>query len=70
MLAGYETAKEKLSFVVDWLNDNKDENGQWDFSSKANDGVYFPLADSWRKAEDRKKDCTERVNRFLNRLLT
>lgn len=69
VLEGYETAKEKLSFVVEWLNDNKDENGQWDFGPKANDGVYFPLADSWRKAEDRKRDCTERVNRFLKRLL-
>ncbi len=70
VLAGYKSAKEKLSFVVGWLNDNKDENGQWDFGPKANDGVYFPLSDTWRKAEDRKRDCTERVNRFLNRLLT
>ena len=70
VLAGYETSKEKLSFVVGWLNDNKDENGQWDFGQKANDGVYFPLSDTWRKVEDRKRDCTERVNRFLNRLLT
>jgi len=69
VLAGYETAKEKLSFVVEWLNDNKDENGQWDFGPKANDGVYFPLSDSWRKAEDRKRDCTERVYMFLSRLL-
>ena len=68
VLAGYEAAKEKLSFVADWLNDNKDENGQWDFGPKANDGVYFPLSDSWRKAEDRKRDCTERVNNFLIRL--
>lgn len=67
VLAGYKAAKEKLSFVVEWLNDNKEENGQWDFGPKANDGVYFPLADSWRKAEHRKADCTERVKRFLDR---
>lgn len=68
VLAGYEAAKEKLLFVADWLNDNKDENGQWDFGPKANDDVYFPLSDSWRKAEDRKRDCTERVKIFLSRL--
>lgn len=68
VLAGYESAKEKLSFVADWLNKNRDINGQWDFGAKANDGVYFPLSDSWRKAEDRKRDCTERVFNFLNRL--
>ena len=50
VLAGYEAAKEKLSFVTDWLNGNKDENGQWDFGPKANDGVYFPLSNSWRKS--------------------
>lgn len=68
VLAEYDLAKEKLQFVIDWLNANKDDNGQWDFGSKANDSVYFPLSDSWRKVEDRKKDCTERVSAFLSKL--
>lgn len=68
VLAGYDAANEKLAFVARWLDDNKDENGQWDFGAKANDGVYFPLSDSWRKAEDRKRDCTERVNRFMTKI--
>ena len=47
-------AKEKLDFVVKWLKSNQDENGQWDLGVKANDNIYFPLSDSWRKAEIRK----------------
>jgi hypothetical protein len=68
LLAGYESAKDRLGFAVDWLNENKDENGQWDFSSKSNDSAYFPLSDSWRNAKDRKVDCTERVNMFLRKI--
>lgn len=68
ILAGYKTAKEKLGFVVDWLESNRDENGQWDLGAKVKDNVYFPLSDSWRKAEDRKADCTERIEKILQKL--
>lgn len=65
LLAGYEKNKYKLKFVLDWLGENKNENGQWDLGRKAKDGIYFPLSDSWRKDENRKADCTERINIFL-----
>lgn len=68
VLSGYDSAKEKLRFAADWLYANKDENGQWDFGADAKDGIYFPLSDSWRKAEDRKADSTQRVTAFLNQL--
>lgn len=68
ILSDYPSAKEKLGFVVEWLEMNKDENGQWDLGAKAKDNVYFPLSDSWRTAEYRKADCTEKISRILNRL--
>lgn len=68
VLAEYDLAKPKLKFAADWLEENRDENGQWDFGTKANDGIYFPLSDSWRKAADRKSDCTERVNAFMKKV--
>ena len=68
ILAGYKTAKEKLAFVVDWLEVNREENGQWDLGAKAKDNIYFPLSDSWRKAEDRQADCTERIERLIHRI--
>lgn len=66
LLAKFQKNKHKLQFVVDWLNKNKDENGQWDLGKQSNDGIYFPLSDSWRKEEYRKADCTERINALLN----
>lgn len=64
-LAGYACAPEKLGFAIRWLHEHKREDG-WDLGPKANDGVYFPVSDSWRKAEDRKKDCTARIQRWLD----
>ena len=68
ILAGYQSAKEKLAFVVTWLEENRDENGQWDLGAKAKDNLYFPLSDSWRSAECRKADCTAKINAILNKL--
>lgn len=68
ILAGYKLAKEKLSFVVEWLEDNKDENGQWDLGAKAKDNLYFPLSDSWRSAECRKTDCTAKITAIIDKL--
>lgn len=68
LLAEYSVAPEKLAFAVDWINSNQDEKGQWDLGAKANDGIYFPLSDSWRKPEMRKTDCTTRITKLLNKL--
>lgn len=68
ILSGYELAKEKLGFVVEWLEMNKDENGQWDLGAKAKDNLYFPLSDSWRKDEYRKLDCTQKISTILQKL--
>lgn len=62
LLAGYRQAREKLRFVADWLDFNRNERGNWDLGPGVKDGVYFPLSDSWRKQEYREADCTERIN--------
>ena len=64
-IAGYACAGEKLAFAVKWLSDHKDADGGWDLGAAGKDGVYLPLSDSWRKPEDRKRDCTERITRLL-----
>lgn len=68
ILSGYEAAKDKLRFVVDWIEENKDESGQWDLGPKVRDNVYFPLSDSWRTAECRRADCTYKILSILQKL--
>jgi hypothetical protein len=67
LLSEYEdpACREQLRFAADWLLAHRDENGEWDMGAAAKDGVYFPLSDSWRTAEDRKMDCTHRIRAFL-----
>lgn len=68
LIAGFRFAKEKLGFVVEWLEDNQGEDGQWDLGTKVKDNVYLPLSDSWRKEADRKADCTERIEGILQKI--
>ncbi len=65
LLAEYDCCKEKLHFVADWIRENKGEDGYWDLGPAARDGINFPLSDSWRRADDRKKDCTYRIKNLL-----
>ena len=57
-----------LAPTAQWLKSYKGDDGMWDMGAGVKDGVYFPLSDSWRKAEDRKRDCTERIERVLREL--
>lgn len=68
LLSGYEHAGRRLGFAVDWLNDNRNDNGKWDMGKSVNDKVYFPLSDDWRKAETRESDCTERITALIKAL--
>ena len=65
LLVRYKHARQKLSFVSDWLNANRNENGKWDMGKSVNDKLYFPLSDDWRKSETREADCTERIAKIL-----
>jgi len=60
--------KDKLRFVVDWLNDNRNANGKWDMGAVVKDGTCFPLSDSWRTAELREHDCTYRIKKIISEL--
>ncbi len=68
ILSGYKTAKAKLGAVVDWLEDNREENGQWDLGAQAKDNLHFPLSDSWRRSSDRIKDCTYRIDKIITNI--
>lgn len=68
LLAEYNCAKEELGFVAAWLMENQNGDGKWDFGKTANDKLYFPLSDEWRRKETREADCTERVLALLNLL--
>ena len=53
---------------MEWIESCQIGN-RWDLGVYAKDGVYFPISDSWRKDEYRKKDCTERIAKLLNKIV-
>lgn len=69
LLAKYKFARDKLQFVAEWINANRNANGKWDMGKTANDKVYFPLSNDWRKKETREADCTERMSNLLKELM-
>ena len=44
------------------------EDGSWDLGSTANDKIYLPLSDDWRKASTRIADCTHQITALLQNL--
>ena len=68
LLSAYESASGKLGFVTNWLLENRDADGSWDMGAVVKDGIHFPLSDSWRKSEDRRRDCTVRITKLLKTL--
>lgn len=70
LLAEYKHpgCKEKLNFVVEWLNRNKEPGGDWDMGPKVKNGIHFPLSNSWRQKELRIKDCTYRITNLIKNL--
>ena len=68
LLSSYEAAPKKLDFVVKWLMENRGADGMWDMGAVVKDGIHFPLSESWRKPDDRKRDCTVRITKLLERL--
>jgi hypothetical protein len=65
LLNRYDCSGEKLQEFRNWLNENISDDGFWDMTQNAKDNIHFPLSNSWRKAVNRKIDCTIRIQKLL-----
>lgn len=52
---------EFASTSIDWLWDQRNDMGYWDFGSRPAWTAYFPLSDNWRRKRDRRFDWTTRI---------
>lgn len=67
LLAKYKNSTAKLKFAKEWIYENRNLDGKWDFGSKSKDHIYLPLSDSWRNTEKRIDDSTYRINQLLQK---
>ena len=68
ILADYPSAGTLLESAFNWLWDQMNNNGFWDFGDVARDGLELPLSDSWRRKGSRQADCTVRILSLMVRL--
>ena len=70
LLAKYDNheCKKQLRFIIKWLEKNMKTKSEWDMGRESKDGINFPLSDSWRKEDDRIKDCTYRIKKLLDNI--
>lgn len=67
LLSNYSNNLRKLTFVIGWLNQQKDTTNKWDMGNSVKDFISFPLSDSWNR-ESRINDCTYRIDRLINKI--
>jgi hypothetical protein len=70
LLTSYKNKKcrEKMFFIKEWFERNKSKDNEWDLGKSSRDNILLPLSDSWRKDEDRIKDCTFIMNKIMKKL--
>ena len=68
MMTSYKNSHNRLKYVVDWINSNKEEDNSWDLGKSSKDFIYLPLADSWRIKNSRIEDSTYIVNKLLEKI--
>lgn len=68
LLSNYHLISTKCKHVIKWINENSSGDGFWDMGQTVKDKIYFPLSNSWRKAINRKIDCTVRMQIILSNL--
>lgn len=52
---------------IDWLMQQRDEQGLWDFGPRPSSLTYLPLSDNWRSQQTRRFDWTTRVLILLSK---
>jgi hypothetical protein len=53
--------------AVEWIWDQRGEDGLWDFGKKRGRSPHLPISDNWRKKGNRQNDYSTRVLTLLRR---
>jgi hypothetical protein len=60
--------KDQMLYIKKWLSQNKLNDHEWDLGVNSKDNILLPLSDSWRRDEDRMKDCTFVINKIMQNI--
>jgi len=69
ILSGFHSWRRVALEAIQWLWNQRNSDGLWDFGSKVSPCPYFPLSDDWRKTGNRSLDHSTRVLVLLRKFL-
>ncbi len=67
ILSTFQSWRERAAGAVDWLWNQRNPAGLWDFGTKVSKCSYFPLSDDWRKPFNRSIDHSTRILALLSK---
>lgn len=67
ILSAFQNCRDMMAQAMDWLWQQRNPDGLWDFGSKVSKSLYFPLSDDWRKTGNRSIDHSTRVLALLQK---
>lgn len=70
ILSHFPSSQDLMTGAMDWLWQQRNSDGLWDFGSKVSKSFYFPLSDNWRKTGNRSIDHSTRVLALLQKYTT
>lgn len=70
LLCRFPTGRELCAPLLNWLWQERSEDGDWDFGAAARRDLAFPLSENWKNATDRKIDCSIAVLSLMRKYAT
>jgi hypothetical protein len=61
VLSRFPHADQIISPGLEWIWQQRNSDGLWDFHPPAGGVPFFPLSESWRRVENRMIDCSVKV---------
>jgi hypothetical protein len=52
---------------IEWIWDQRGEDGYWDFGPRSSSTTFFPLSEDWKTLKNRQLDWTTRALILLKR---
>jgi hypothetical protein len=68
LLAGMPRVEKYRHYALEWIGEQRNADGLWDFGARWRSSTFHPLSDSWRSGRGRIHDHSTRALLLLNML--
>ena len=69
LLSNFKHWRDFATGTIVWLNDQRGDDGLWDYGKDANSIIFGHYSESWRNRMNRKIDCSTRILALMRKYL-